>query len=248
MKIVVTGGKGLLGTEVVRWLEGRGATVVSASRRTGVDLATGKGLEAALEGADCVVHAATHSIRHRTVDVGGSRRMIKILANRPLPPHVIYISLLGCDRIPFRYHRAKYACELVLERSQLPVTVVRATQFHVLVEGIARTVTLGPLALVVRDMAFQPCDHRWLGSELADLALRPAPSGFVRAADRAGPERLGLADAVTLLRAKHGKASPRLITLPPIGATLRAYAAGVNLPDADATIGGPSFREFLDRS
>ena len=96
-------------------------------------------------------------------------------------------------------------------------------------------------------MAFQPCDHRWLASELADLALGPAPSGFVRAADRAGPERLSLADAVTLPRAKDGKAPPRLITLPPIGATLRAYADGVNLPGADAKIGGPSFRGFLDR-
>ena len=247
MKIVVTGGKGLLGTEVVRWLEGRGATVVSASRRTGVDLATGKGLEAVLEGADRVVHAATHSIRHRSVDLDGTRRMIKILAGRSRPPHVIYISLLGCDRIPFRYHRVKYGCELELERSQLPVTVVRATQYHVLVERIARTATLGPLALVVHHMAFQPCDHRWLASELADLALGPAPSGFVRAADRAGPERLSLADAVTLLRARDGKTPPRLITLPPIGATLGAYAAGVNLPGADAKIGGPSFRGFLDR-
>ena len=44
MKIVVTGGSGPLGTEVVRRLEGHGATVTSASRRTGVDLATGAGL------------------------------------------------------------------------------------------------------------------------------------------------------------------------------------------------------------
>jgi nucleoside-diphosphate-sugar epimerase len=43
MKIVVTGGRGRLGTEVVRRLEARGATVTSASRRTGVDLATGQG-------------------------------------------------------------------------------------------------------------------------------------------------------------------------------------------------------------
>jgi nucleoside-diphosphate-sugar epimerase len=60
MKIVVTGGRGRLGTEVVRRLEARGATVTSASRRTGVDLASGAGLEAALQGAECVVHAAVH--------------------------------------------------------------------------------------------------------------------------------------------------------------------------------------------
>jgi uncharacterized protein YbjT (DUF2867 family) len=247
MKIVVTGGKGLLGTEVVRRLEGRGATVTSASRRTGVDLGTGAGIEAALAGADCVVHAATHRIRHRRVDLDGTGRMIKILADRSAPPHVIYISIVGCDRIPQRYYRVKYACELALERSLLPVTVVRATQFHALVDEIARVATVGRLALVAEGMSFQPCDHHWIAAELADIAFGSAPSGFVRAADRAGPEHVTLAGAVDLIRAKHGKSLPRLITLPALGGTLGAYQAGANLPDADAKIGGASFREFLRR-
>jgi dTDP-4-dehydrorhamnose reductase len=68
----VTGGKGELGTEVVRRLEARGAMVTSASRRTGVDLATGSGLEEALHGADCVVHAASHRLRYRRVDLDGT--------------------------------------------------------------------------------------------------------------------------------------------------------------------------------
>ena len=76
MRIVVTGGQGRLGTEVVRRLEARGATVTSASRRTGVDLATGAGLERALHGAECVVHAAVHRWRHLTVNLGGTRRLM----------------------------------------------------------------------------------------------------------------------------------------------------------------------------
>ena len=94
-------------------------------------------------------------------------------------------------------------------------------------------------------MSFQPCDHRWIAAEIADIALGPAPSGYHRAADRAGPERLSLAEAAALIRAKEGKPSPRLITFPPIGGTLRAYEAGANLPDPDAKIGGSSFRAFL---
>ena len=248
MRIVVTGGKGRLGTEVVRKLEARGATVASASRRTGVDLASGAGLEAALQGAECVIHAATHTLRHRRVDLDGTRRMINIFAGRPAPPHVIYVSIVGCDRSPFRYYRAKYACELVLERSKLPVTVVRATQFHTLVASVARAATVGPLSFVPRGMSFQPCDHRWIAAEIADLALGPAPSGYQRAADLAGPERLSLAEAAALIRGKEAKPTPRLITFPPIGGTLRAYQAGANLPDPDAKIGGSSFREFLDGS
>ena len=242
---MVTGGQGRLGTEVVHRLEARGATVTSASRRTGVDLATGAGLEAALHGAECVVHAAVNRWRHLTVNLGGTRRLINILAERPAPPHIVYISIVGCDRSPLRYYRAKHASELVLERSGLPVTVVRATQFHTLVASVARAANVGPLSLVPRRMSFQPCDHRWVAAEVADIALGPAPPGYHRAADLAGPERLSLADAAALIRTQEGKRTPRRVTLPAVGGTLRAYQAGANLPDPDAKIGGSSFREFL---
>jgi uncharacterized protein YbjT (DUF2867 family) len=96
-------------------------------------------------------------------------------------------------------------------------------------------------------MSFQPCDHHWVAEELADIALGPAPPSYRRSADRAGPELVSLADAVALIRAKKGKPPPRMITLPAIGGTLGAFEAGANLPDADAMIGGPSFREFLGR-
>ena len=241
----MTGGRGLLGTEIVRRLEARGAAVTSASRRTGVDLATGAGLEVALQAAECVVHAATHRLRYRRVDLDGTRNMIKILANRSVPPHLVYVSIVGCDRIPQRYYRVKYACELVLERSKLPVTVVRATQFHSLITEIASAVTIGPLAFVPKGMSFQPCDHGWIAAELADVALGPAPSSYQRAVDHAGPERVSLAEAGALLRAKDGKPAARLVTVPASGGTLRAFAAGANLPDADAKIGGSSFREFI---
>ena len=247
MKIVVTGGRGPLGADVVRRLEGRGATVISASRRTGVDLATGEGLEAALKGANCVVHAATNRLRHRTVDLVGTRRMITILANQPTPAHVVYVSIVGCDRVPQRYYRTKYECELDLAGSGLPVTVMRATQFHTLIIEIAQVAMWGRLGVVAKGMRFQPCDHHWVAAELADAALGSTPPAYRRVPDLAGPEQISLAEALTLLRAKKGKAAPRLITLPAIGDTLRAYAAGANLPDPDTKIGGFSFREFLER-
>ena len=248
MVMVVLGGQGRLVCEVVLRLETAVESVSSAIRRTGVVLDTVGGLVGALKGAECVVHTAVHRWRYRTVNLGGTRRLINMLAGRPGPPHVIYISIVGCDRSPFRFYRAKYASELVLQRSKLPVTVVRATQFHALVATVARAATLGSVGFVPRGMLFQPCDHRWVAAEIVDMALGPAPSGYYPAADLAGPERLSLADAAALVRVKEGKAAPRLITLPPIGGTLRAYEAGAHLPGPDSKIGGSTFREFLDSS
>src|ERR671912_1398770 len=170
MNIVVTGGSGGLGREVVSRLRNRQVHTVAASRRTGFDLATGEGVREVLADADVVVHAATNA-RFRKVDLDGTRRIIRILQERSQPPHLIYVSIVGVDRSPFPYYRAKYACELVLERSGLPVTVVRATQFHTLLRSIGQFSARGPIALVPRGMAFQSCDNLWVADQLVSLAL-----------------------------------------------------------------------------
>ena len=97
MRVVVTGGAGRLGREVVAQLAGRGVSAVSASRRTGVDLATGEGLAAVLAGADAVVHCATSPLRARRVDLEGTRRLLG--AATP-GTHVVYISTSAATRTP----------------------------------------------------------------------------------------------------------------------------------------------------
>ena len=188
MNVVVTGGSGGLGREVVRGLRMRGATAKAASRRTGVNLATGEGLESALAGAELIVHAATHPTKYRAVDLEGTRKIIRVLGDRPDPPHLIYISIVGCDLNPYPYYRAKYACELVLERSGLPVTVVRATQFHTLVATIARACAHGPISVQPQRpfspaiIAGSPGDwstRRW-------ARLLPATAGQPTSPDRSG--------------------------------------------------------------
>ena len=56
---------------------------------------------------------------------------------------------------------------------------------------------------------------------------------------------MSFSEAVQLIHAKNGKPPTRVITLPPIGGVLQAFTGGADLPDADATIGGSSFQEFL---
>ncbi len=243
MSIVVTGGRGVLGSVVVNLLRERGRAVVPASRRTGFDLETGAGVESVLSDAEVVIHTASHPLRHRRVDFEGTRRVIEVLRRRGGRTPVVYVSIVGCDRIPYPYYRTKHACELTLEHSGLPVTVVRATQFHTLVAALAGVVGRGPIA-PAPPMSFQSCEPAWVAARIVDLALADPPEGFRRVPDLAGPSVVSLSDAVRLTRAR----PPRAIRLPAVGGTLRAFAAGANLAGPEAEIGGSSFTTWaVDR-
>jgi uncharacterized protein YbjT (DUF2867 family) len=246
MQVLVTGGSGALGSLVVTELRSRGHQVRAASRRTGVDLATGEGVARAVEGVDAVVHCATRPQSPQRVDVDGTGRLVAAAARQPVVPHVVHVSIVGCDLNPFPYYRAKTEVEHRLELWGRPVTVVRATQFHPFAAAVARLLTLGPVALSVGDMAVQPVDPAWVASRLVDVATSPAPEGFSRATDLAGPEMLTMADVAGLLRGHAGKASPRVVRVPPVGGAMRAFSDRTNLPRGDVEVGGQSFAQWLE--
>ena len=248
MSILVTGGQGTLGRAVLAELAERGSPGLPASRRTGVDLRTGAGVEAVVADAETIVHCATHPLRSRAVDLNGTRSMLDVLRRRGLRPHIVFISIVGVEVVRYPYYRAKRATEIALQRSGLPVTTLRATQFHTLVKAMAEAMTVGSVALVPTGLASQPCDVAWVAKRLVDVALGRAPSAYVRAADLAGPERVSVADAVVEVAQLKGRPWPRLVEVPPLGPTLRSFAAGGNLPGPDAEIGGVGFRAWLAQS
>jgi uncharacterized protein YbjT (DUF2867 family) len=244
MAVVVAGGTGGLGSTLVEELATRGVAAIPASRRTGFDLATGEGVAEVLADADVIVHAARHPVRYRRVDLDGTRRMIKILAEAGRRPHLVYVSIVGCDLNPYRYYRAKHASEIALRKSGLPVTVVRVTQFHDLIAALAGAARW-PVALVPRNAASQPCERRWVAQRLADVILGSVPDGYRRATDLAGPDVIAVPEAVRLVCEHDGRRIPRLITVPAVGGTLASYAARTNLPGAEVVIGGRSFADWL---
>lgn len=245
MTVVVTGGAGELGRAVIAALTRRGETALPASRRTGVDLQTGARLRSVLTEGEAVVHCASHPLKAREVDLEGTRRMIEILRDLGRRPHLVYISIVGVDRVRYPYYRAKYATEIALRRSGLGVTVLRATQFHSLVATLSRAFTVGPAALVPRGLRSQSVDVDLVAERLADLALQPAPRGFVRTPDLAGPEQLELRDTVDVVARHDGRPDPRTINIPAWGPTLKDFAAGGNLPGSGAETGGPTFADWL---
>jgi uncharacterized protein YbjT (DUF2867 family) len=248
--ILVTGGTGALGRDVVAQLlaEQRDVRVLSRRTRrdaappqaswTQGDLRTGAGLAEALAGADVVVHCASNPYRARD-DTAAARQLISA-AQASGRPHLIYVSIVGVDRVHYGYYNAKLEVERMIERSGLPWTVLRATQFHDLVAYIIQWAARLPVLPYPAGVSFQPVDTRDVAARLAELAAAP-PAG--RADDFGGPQIEPVADLARAWLRAAGKRRPLLPVKAP-GKLFRGYAEGGHLtpehPDGHTT-----FEQFL---
>ena len=208
------------------------------------DLATGEGIDAAVAGAEIIVHCAGSS----KGDEDKTRTLVQA-ASRAGAPHLVYISVVGADRIPvisgadramFGYFASKLAAERVVTDSGLPWTTLRATQFHDLVLMVARQLAKLPVIPVPAGVRFQPVDSGEVADRLVELALG-APAGLVP--DLAGPRVYRMADLLRgYLRARRRHRLMVPVRLP--GEAARAVRAGANLAPERAA-GHRTWEDFL---
>ena len=257
--ILVTGGTGTLGRPVVELFRaggggfggrfgaggagaGGGREVRVLSRHAGTgrfvgDLKTGSGLADAIRGVTTVVHLATSF-------GGGDARMTRNLldaAQKAGVSHLVYISIVGIDKISLGYYKQKLDCERMIEASPLPHTIIRATQVHNLVASLFAAQRYSPV-LFAPSIRVQPIAVHEVAARLVALA-DGEPAG--RVADIGGPERLTgrqLADGWKRYRGSRRAVWP--LRLP--GSTFRTLAAGSNLVDGDP-YGVTTWTEFLAR-
>jgi uncharacterized protein YbjT (DUF2867 family) len=252
--LLVTGGTGTLGRLVVPRLRDAGCNVRVLSRHShesedGVefmigDLATGEGLEAAVDGIGTIVHCAGTA----KGDDDKARNLV-LAASRAGAQHLVYISVVGADRIPvvsgvdrtmFGYFAAKRAAENVVAGSGLPWTTLRATQFHDLVLTLAQQLAKLPVMPVPAGVRYQPVDAREVAARLVELSLGK-PSGLVP--DIGGPRVYELTELVrSYLRASHRHRLLLPVRLP--GKAARAVRAGANLAPERA-VGRRTWEDFL---
>jgi uncharacterized protein YbjT (DUF2867 family) len=229
--ILVTGGTGTLGRLVTERLRADGHEVRVLSRHTrpyAVDLRTGgAGLDAALTGVETVVHCASTP---RGGDEQAARNLLAA-ARRAGVGHLLYISIVGVDRVPLGYYRSKLAVERLIEESGLGWTVLRATQFHDLLAMLLQGLAKAPVLAVPAGVPDQPVEVAEVAERLAELALG-APAGRVPDLARA------------YLRAT-GRRRP-VVRVPLYGRTYRAFRAGGHLAP-DRAVGKVTFEEYLER-
>ena len=253
-RILVTGGTGTLGRHVVPRLRDAGGDVRVLSRRSleaaeGIEYVTGdllkdEGIEAAVDGAGIIVHCAGNA----KGDDEATRNLVRAAA-RAGAQHLVYISVIGADRIPvvsgidrmmFGYFGAKLAAERVVADSGLPWSTLRASQFHDLTLMTARQMARLALIPVPSGFRFQPVDTGEVAARLVELALGP-PAGLVP--DMGGPRVYKMADLLRgylRARGKHRLLVP--VRLP--GRAARAFRAGANLAPERA-VGHRTWEDFL---
>lgn len=239
--VLVTGGTGTFGRALVPVLASRGHEVRVLSRRPGAgthtgDLASGEGLAEAAAGAELVVHAATD----RRLGRSDPRQTRNLLAAASGCRHLLYVSIVGVDAIPFSYYKAKLGCEELIAGSPVPSTTLRATQFHELIAMILQAVGGWPITPLPLDLVFQSVAAAEVAERAADLLDGP-PLG--RAPDFGGPEVLTGWQLAAAWRAQHGRPRKVLNVRLPVRA-YRAFAEGLNTcPDhAD---GRQTWAEFV---
>ena len=255
MKALITGGTGTLGRLVVPRLQNAGFDVRILSRSSrgsaeGIefvtgDLATGQGSFAAVEGTELILHLAGTG----KGDEDKARHLVRA-ASRNGTRHLIYMSVVGADRIPvkswidrsmFGYFASKFAAERIVADSGLPWSTLRATQFQqsmlLLVEQLAKL----PLIPAPAGWRFQPIDAGEVADRLVELALG-TPSGLVP--ELGGPRAYEMAELISTYL--HARGKHRLVV--PVwtpGKAARVFRSGANLAPNRA-VGRDTWEDVLE--
>ncbi|POX90609.1 LysR family transcriptional regulator [Mycobacterium kansasii] len=205
MRIVVIGGTGVLGSKVVDKLRQHRHDAVAASPSTGVNTLTGAGLADALRGAGVVVDVSNSpSFDDDPVMEFFTTSTTNLVAAAKAAGvgHYVAVSIVGCDQLPESgYLRAKVAQENLIEESELPYSIVRATQFAEFTDAIAASMTVGD-EVRVPDALIQPIAAGDLAAEVARVA-EGKPLGGIE--NVGGPDKISFEQMARDVLARQGQ-------------------------------------------
>jgi uncharacterized protein YbjT (DUF2867 family) len=247
MKIVVIGGSGLVGSQVVTKLGEHGHEAIAASPNSGVNTLTGEGLPEVLEGADVVIDVSNSPsfedaavLDFFTTSTGNLLAAEKAAGVR----HHVALSVVGTERLADKgYFHAKRVQERLIEESSIPYSIVHATQFFEFIKSIAALATDGD-TVRLPPVLFQPMASEDVAKAVARTAVGAPVNGIVEVA---GPEKFRMDELVhRALRAGH---DPRQVIADPAAPYFGDYEVDDStlVPADDARLGEVRFRDWLER-
>lgn len=257
MRVLVTGGTGMLGRQVVRRLREAEHTVRVLSHREAsgemppgiewarADLAAGTGLREAVDGVDAIIHAATRfpmrgEAKLPSVDVEGTRALLAA-ARAAGVSHILYVSIVGIEHFPgFAYYRWKLRGEELVRESGVPWTIVRAAQFYPFIGALADMVLRLPVAPVPAGARLQPIAAADVATYLVER-VEDGPSR--RTHEVVGPEvhlAADLARSFARARGRH-----RVVLPVPVPARFGAALRSGALTSSRGTRGRLTWAEWL---
>lgn len=257
--VLVIGGSGVLGSAVVHTLQTERIDFRIGSRHqvkkdsystvnqstelpwTRIDLTTGEGLSEALVGIDTVFHLASApgKLGRAYAETVITRKLLKALKQSDVK-HILYSSIVGVDKIPYSYYRAKREAEVLIQESQLPFTILRATQFHNLIDFALSKLMSLPVGFIPKKLLDQPIDVATVAQELYRLA-QAGPQQ--RILNLGGPEIMNVG-TLTKIWMKHRNVSKPIIPIPTVGSLMKGFAKGDHTCPEKAT-GSKTWDAFL---
>ena len=244
MRIVVIGGTGRVGGNVVGRLAEQGHDPVPAAPSTGVDTITGAGLADVMVGADVVVDLANAPAWEDDAVLEfftTSTRNVLAAEREAGVGHHLAVSIVGADLLPDSgYLRAKVAQEAEIEAGAIPYTILRSTQFFEFLSQIAEGGADGDsVRLPTGLMQLVAVDD--VAATVAELATGAPVGGRV---ELGGPEALGVDAWARRLFAATGDA--RTVVSDPHARYFGTELTGGELTPGDgARIGATDFDTWL---
>jgi uncharacterized protein YbjT (DUF2867 family) len=248
--ILVTGGSGTLGRPTIARLRASGHPLRILSRSGAsdsvgghvergdlvkADLVTGEGVTAALEGVGTVIHLATTGGKG---DETAAQNLVAA-AERASVGHLVVMSIVGIDEIPFAYYRHKLVVESIARESSVPHTILRSTQFHPFIERLFTVQRWSPVVFAPTFSA-QPIAVEDVAVRLTELAEGDAAG---RVPDIGGPHQRTLKELAQMwATAANARRAIWPLTLP--GSTFSGFKAGHNLVPGEPW-GTISFESYL---
>ncbi len=252
MRILLTGGTGSLGRAILAAGAESGTVLRVLSRNprpdgarnewSQADLVSGAGVAEAVADVDVIIHAASDPRNSAVVDVQGTRTLVQA-ARAARVKHLLYVSIVGVDAVPYPYYRNKLAAEDIVAQSGVPWSIQRITQFHSFIDFLFRAAARFPLILPL------PTGFQVQSVDVAEAATRvlsvvaPGPAGRLR--DFAGPEILTVGQAARAWKAARGIRKPIVPLFLP-GKLAAAFRAGrTTAPNGDR--GSVRWSDWLER-